>query len=89
MTLISDEISMLSAHLLQIAEWYCDCGVRSNDFPFGGVQLVFVGDFCQFPPIRSIYGDERYCFESLWSICLTVSFSGQFLGEVTQSSSSF
>ena len=68
-TLILDEISMLSSRLFELLNRIA-CSVRSNDFPFGEVQLVFVGDFCQLPPIRSIYGDERYCFESpLWSIC--------------------
>ena len=68
---------MLKSHFFELLN-SIDCGVHSNDFPFGGVQLVFVGDCCQFFPIRSIYSDEHYPFESPWSICLTVSFSGQF-----------
>ena len=68
---------MLKSHLFELLN-SIDCGVHSNDFPFGGVQLVFVGDFSQFLPIRSIYSDEHHSFESHWSICLTVSFSGQF-----------
>ena len=77
MTLTLDEISMLKSHLFKLLN-SIDCSVHSNDFPFGGVQFVVVGDFCQFLPIHNIYSGEYYRFESPWSICLTVSFLGQF-----------
>ncbi|KAH3661762.1 hypothetical protein OGAPHI_005940 [Ogataea philodendri] len=48
--LIIDEISMIEAELFdkldQIARQ-----VRSNDKPFGGIQLVICGDFYQLPPV--------------------------------------
>ena len=48
--LIIDEISMLSAKTLDAAEMACRT-VRENNEPFGGLQVIFVGDFFQLPPI--------------------------------------
>jgi ATP-dependent DNA helicase PIF1 len=51
--LIVDEISMLDAELL---DWF-DCSVREArddlDNAFGGLQLVFCGDFAQLPPVKN------------------------------------
>ena len=33
--------------------------IRDNPEPFGGVQLLFVGDFCQLPPVK-----DNFCFLS-------------------------
>lgn len=48
--LIIDEISMLSAKTLDMIEKVCSY-IKNNDKPFGGLQVVFVGDFFQLPPI--------------------------------------
>lgn len=48
--LIIDEISMLSADTLDMVERVVR-DVRRNDMPFGGMQVVVVGDFFQLPPI--------------------------------------
>jgi ATP-dependent DNA helicase PIF1 len=37
--------------------------VRRNNKPFGGIQLIFLGDFYQLPPIGD--HDVQFCFESL------------------------
>ena len=49
--LIIDEISMVSVYMLD-AMSLCACIVReSTDKPFGGLQVVCVGDFLQLPPV--------------------------------------
>lgn len=62
--LIIDEISMLSASTLDLVDRVCK-KVRDNPQPFGGLQVVLVGDFFQLPPITR-YGQEEqlFAFES-------------------------
>lgn len=64
--LIIDEISMLPAYLftkLNAALKY----FRKNDEPFGGVQLVVIGDFLQLPPVNrksDVDVDNRFVIET-------------------------
>ena len=48
--LIIDEISMLSANMLDMLDMVCR-EIKQNSEPFGGIQVVLVGDFFQLPPI--------------------------------------
>eukprot|EP00834_Sanchytrium_tribonematis_P003663 NODE_150_length_15491_cov_0.365644.p3 type:complete len:573 gc:universal NODE_150_length_15491_cov_0.365644:8864-10582(+) len=65
--LIVDEISMIDAALFDKLEQMAR-ELRNNDEPFGGMQLVFVGDFYQLPPVKN---DARYCFEAdSWKRCM-------------------
>ena len=48
--LIIDEISMLSANMLDMVDMVCR-EIKQNDEPFGGIQIILVGDFFQLPPI--------------------------------------
>lgn len=48
--LIIDEISMLSTNTLDMVDMVCR-EVKQNDEPFGGMQIILVGDFFQLPPI--------------------------------------
>lgn len=48
--LIIDEISMLSINMLDMVDMVCR-EIKQNDEPFGGIQIVLVGDFFQLPPI--------------------------------------
>lgn len=48
--LIIDEVSMLPPETLQMVDMVCK-KVKENRLPFGGIQIVLVGDFFQLPPI--------------------------------------
>ncbi len=48
--LIIDEISMLDGRVLSLVEQVCR-RVRKLGMPFGGLQVVLVGDFFQLPPV--------------------------------------
>ena len=56
-TIIIDEISMMNDELLKTINQLLMI-VRKNDRPFGGIQIIFVGDFCQLPPVQGMY-----CFQ--------------------------
>lgn len=62
-TLIIDECSMLRIDLLCAI----DCSLRHNGgnarLPFGGKQVVFVGDLYQLPPILPNSPDEKTVFQ--------------------------
>jgi hypothetical protein len=62
--LIIDEVSMLSPRTLQMIEAICR-KVKQNLRPFGGIQIVLVGDFFQLPPIVK-YKTENPPEESLF-----------------------
>jgi ATP-dependent DNA helicase PIF1 len=59
--LVIDEVSMLSLELFE----KLNCigkNIRQSTLPFGGIQLLFCGDFYQLPPVNA-----DYCFEShIW-----------------------
>ena len=50
-TLVIDEISMLPGRQLEFIEWLFR-KLRKNDDPWGGAQVIVVGDFLQLPPVR-------------------------------------
>lgn len=73
--LIIDEVSMLSPETFSMIDAVCR-EIKQNLEPFGGIQVVLVGDFFQLPPImkteakdesRIIFDDEpaaRFAYES-------------------------
>lgn len=61
--LIIDEISMLHAHQLNMVDKIAKY-VLNNDKPFGGMQIVFCGDFCQLPPVSDNDSEVVFAFES-------------------------
>ncbi len=51
--LIIDEVSMLAPETLSMVEAVCR-SVKNNIEPFGGMQVVLVGDFFQLPPVNKM-----------------------------------
>jgi ATP-dependent DNA helicase PIF1 len=67
-TLIIDEVSMMTPALLELLD---DVGqlVRRDSKPFGGIQVILVGDFFQLPPVMKQEDegpkqDTQFAFES-------------------------
>lgn len=64
--LVVDEISMMSPDLFDKLENIAR-EVRFDNRPFGGIQLVLSGDFCQLPCVDS----EKFCYEAeKWEMCV-------------------
>lgn len=61
--LVIDEISMLDGAVLDMVDQVCRAA-RQKAEPFGGLQVIFVGDFFQLPPITKNGDEMRYAFES-------------------------
>ncbi len=57
-----DEISMISAEIFEILDLVLR-GVRENNKPFGGLQIMLFGDFLQLPPVAKS-GQFSFCFNS-------------------------
>jgi ATP-dependent DNA helicase PIF1 len=64
-TLIIDEVSMMSYKIFDVLETLART-LRKNDRPFGGIQIICLGDFFQLPPVGD-YSDpasSAFCFEA-------------------------
>lgn len=60
-TIVIDEISMVRADLLDAMDIFLR-NVRKNPEPFGGVQMIFIGDLYQLPPVLTTH-DKKIFFE--------------------------
>lgn len=69
--LVIDEVSMMSKHLFELLDGIGKA-TRKSQRPFGGIQLIFSGDFYQLPPVGCADTDpdsRAFCFESpLWDL---------------------
>lgn len=61
--LILDEVSMMSKKIFDLLNTLAKT-MRNNSKPFGNMQVVFVGDFYQLPPVNKDNRDTEFCFES-------------------------
>ena len=64
--LILDEISMISATTLDMVDRVVQM-IRRDGRPFGGMQVVLVGDFFQLPPVmrdQDSNSNKRFAFAS-------------------------
>ena len=57
--LIIDEVSMMSSRMFELLNKLGQT-IRVNKKPFGGIQIIFSGDFFQLPPVK----ETIFCFES-------------------------
>lgn len=59
--LVIDEISMIDAELFGKISDFLSI-IRNNPNPFGNIQMILTGDFCQLPPVNG-----TFCFNgALW-----------------------
>lgn len=69
--LIIDEVSMMSLKVLLILDMIARKIYNKPNIPFGGLQVIFSGDFYQLPPIQSTDEEKEasmFCFEhKLWN----------------------
>jgi len=61
-TIVIDEISMVRADLLDCVDRFLRLNGPDASLPFGGVQMIFIGDLYQLPPVVS--GHEREIFRT-------------------------
>jgi len=58
---VVDEISMVRADLLDLVDIFLRKNGKVKDAPFGGVQMIFIGDLYQLPPV--VTGQDRQFLE--------------------------
>ena len=63
--LVCDEVSMMSKKFFELLD-LIGKKCNNNNYPFGGIQIIFSGDFYQLPPIGDNNDSESrsFCFES-------------------------
>ncbi|MFC1941845.1 AAA family ATPase [Chloroflexota bacterium] len=62
--IVIDEISMVRADLLDCVDRFLRLNDPEADKPFGGIQMAFIGDLYQLPPV--VTGGEKEVFQSLY-----------------------
>ncbi len=58
--IVIDEVSMVRADLLDCIDRFLRLNGKNKRRPFGGIQMVFIGDLYQLPPV--VTGGEREIF---------------------------
>ncbi|MFH1639124.1 MAG: AAA family ATPase [Chloroflexota bacterium] len=62
--IVIDEVSMVRADLLDCVDRFLRLNGPRADKPFGGIQMAFIGDLYQLPPV--VTGAEKEVFKSLY-----------------------
>lgn len=72
--LVIDEVSMLTPKLLETLE-QIGRFIRKDPRPFGGLQVIFVGDFHQLPPVAKEEMETQFAFQSpVWDRLVEATF---------------
>jgi len=82
-TIIIDEASMLRCDILDCIDKFLRLNREKHQEPFGGVQIVFIGDLKQLPPV--LKREEEHIFNSIYNspyFLSAHSLSGCFLHTV-------
>lgn len=82
--LIIDEISMMSDVLFDLLNELGQT-IRKSSRPFGGIQLLFCGDFYQLPPVNAKFCFESLCWNSTFSHTVQLTILYRQKNEVYQS----
>jgi len=62
--IVIDEISMVRADLLDCVDRFLRLNGPESDKPFGGIQMAFIGDLYQLPPV--VTSGEKVVFQSFY-----------------------
>ena len=63
-TIIIDEVSMLRADLLDCIDKFLRLNGPTQKLPFGGIQMLFIGDLLQLPPV--VKKEEEILFNNYY-----------------------
>lgn len=77
--LIIDEISMVRADIFDCIDRFLRLNTGKPDQPFGGVQLVVIGDLYQLPPV--VKSEEKRLFETKYASPFFFSTDGFLKGK--------
>lgn len=58
-TIVIDEISMVRADLLDCVDKFLQLNGTRGHIPFGGIQMIFIGDLFQLPPVEKGFITRR------------------------------
>jgi len=61
-TIVIDEVSMVRADLLDCVDKFLRLNGPDPTLPFGGVQMILIGDLYQLPPV--VKGEQKSLFRS-------------------------
>src|SRR3989344_5590147 len=64
-TITIDEISMVRADLLDCVDKFLRLNGKVRTKPFGGMQMIFIGDLYQLPPV--VKGSEKEIFKTYYN----------------------
>jgi len=63
-TIVIDEVSMVRADLLDCVDRFLRLNGPKKKLPFGGIQMIFIGDLYQLPPV--VTKNEKEVFKTIY-----------------------